>query len=58
MKLNTTKKYVVDGITYDSKADASKAMALKTIKETIPLGVDEVINNAKEIIKALNLLKK
>lgn len=58
MKLDTTKKYIVDGVTYDSKTDASKAVALKTVKETVEKGVEEVINNAKDIIKALNLLKK
>lgn len=58
MKLVSTKKYVVDGVSYDTKKEASKALALKTVKEYVAKGVDEVINNSKEFINALNLLKK
>jgi len=58
MELKATKKYVVDGVTYDTKADATKALALKTVKESVSKGVDEVINNSVEVIKALNILKR
>ena len=58
MELKTTKKYVVDGVSYDTKAEANKAMSMKFLKETISKGVTEVVENAKEVIRALNAVSK
>lgn len=58
MELKTTKKYVVDGVSYDTKAEANKAMSMKFLKETVSKGVSEVVDNAKEVIRALNAVSK
>lgn len=58
MELKTTKKYVVDGVSYDTKAEANKAMNMKFLKETVSKGVTEVVENAKEVIRALNVVSK
>lgn len=58
MELKTTKKYVVDGVSYDTKAEANKAMNMKFLKETISKGVTEVVDHAKEVIRALNTVSK
>ena len=33
MELKTNKKYVVDGVSYDTKAEANKAMNMKSLNE-------------------------
>ena len=58
MELKTTKKYVVDGVSYDTKAEANKAMNMKLLNESVSQGSDYVIQNATEFIKALNIVTK
>lgn len=58
MELKTTKKFIVDGVSYDTKKDASKAMNMKFLKETIAKGTTHVIENAKEVIRAINLVTR
>jgi hypothetical protein len=58
MKLSATKKYLVDGVTYDTKAEATKAMSMKILNESIPKGTSFVIENASEIIRALYSVTK
>lgn len=58
MELKTTKKYVVDGVSYDTKAEANKAMNMKLLNEAVSQGSDYVIQNATEVIKALNIVTK
>lgn len=58
MELKTTKKYVVDGVSYDTKAEANKAMNMKLLNEAVSQGSDYVIKNANEVIKALNIVTK
>jgi hypothetical protein len=58
MELKATKKFVVDGVSYDTKAEANKAMKLSFLKEIIAKGSSEVIENASEVIKALNIVTR
>lgn len=58
MELKTTKKYVVDGVSYDTKAEANKAMNMKLLNESVSQGSDYVIQNATQFIKALNIVTK
>jgi len=58
MELKTTKKYVVDGVSYDTKIEANKAMNMKLLNEAVSQGSDYVIKNANEVIKALNIVTK
>jgi len=58
MELKTTKKYVVDGVSYDTKIEANKAMNMKLLNEAVLQGSDYVIKNANEVIKALNIVTK
>ena len=60
MKLNTNlqikKTYSVDGIEYTSKKDAETAAAKKTLAALVEQGVDAVIENYVDFIKALRIL--
>jgi hypothetical protein len=58
MELKTTKKYVVDGVSYDTKIEANKAMNMQLLNEAVSQGSDYVIKNANEVIKALNIVTK
>jgi hypothetical protein len=58
MELKATKKFVVDGVSFDTKTEANKAMKLSFLKEIIAKGSNEVIENATEVIKALNIVTR
>jgi hypothetical protein len=58
MELKTTKKFVVDGVSYDTKADANKAMSMKFVKECVSKGTQHVIDNAAEFIRSLNTITR
>lgn len=62
MKINSNleikRTFSVDGVEYDSKEDAKAALAMNILDTHIPLGVDAVISNADDIVKALRILTK
>jgi hypothetical protein len=60
MKLNTNlqikKTFTVDGIEYTDKKQAMAIVARKTLEELIAGGVDKVIENHMDFIKALRIM--
>ena len=60
MKINSNleikRSYTVDGIEYDTKEAAKSALAMGILNTHIPLGVDAVISNADDIVKALRII--
>jgi hypothetical protein len=55
-KLEIKKTYSVDGKEYDNKKDASVAAAKITLTKLVAEGVDSVIENYVDFIKALRIL--
>jgi hypothetical protein len=58
MKLEITKTFKIGDKEYSSKEDAMKALATEVLEREIPLGVQNVISKASEIIQALRVIKK
>jgi hypothetical protein len=58
MKLEITKTFKIGDKEYSSKEDAMKALATEVLEREIPLGVQNVISMASEIIQALRVIKK
>ena len=60
MKINSNleikRSYTVDGVEYDTKEAAKSALAMGILNTHIPLGVDAVISNADDIVKALRII--
>jgi hypothetical protein len=56
--LQVTKTFKVGDKEYTSKEDAMKALATEVLEREIPLGVDNAISKASEIIQALRVIKK
>ena len=60
MKINTNleikRTFTVDGVEFDSKEEAKAALAMSILNTHIPLGVDAVIANADDIVRALRLV--
>ena len=56
--LQITKTFKVGDKEYNSKDEAMKALAVEVLEREIPLGVDNVISKASEIIQALRVIKK
>jgi hypothetical protein len=56
--LQVTKTFKVGDKEYTSKEDAMKALATEVLEREIPLGVNNVISKANEIIQALRVIKK
>jgi hypothetical protein len=56
--LQVTKTFKVGDKEYISKEDAMKALATEVLEREIPLGVNNVISKASEIIQALRVIKK
>lgn len=56
--LEVKKTYSVNGIEYDSKDEAMKALAMELLHNEIPKGFENVVANAGEIIKALRIIGK
>ena len=58
MKLEITKTFKIGDKEYGSKEEAMKALAMEVIEREIPLGVQNVISKASEVIQALKIIKK
>ena len=56
--LEIKKTFSVNGKEYSSKEEAMKALALEVLNTEIPLGVDNVIEKASQIIQALKVLNR
>ena len=58
MKLEITKTFKIGDKEYSSKEEAMKALATEVLEREIPLGVQNVISKASEIIQAIRVIKK
>ena len=56
--LEIKKTFSVNGKEYSSKEEAVKALALEVLETEIPKGVENVIQNAAQIIQALKVVKR
>ena len=60
MKINSNleikRTFTVDGIEYNTKEEAKSALATTILNTHIPAGVDAVIANADDIVKALRII--
>ena len=56
--LEIKKTFSVNGKEYSSKEEAMKALAMEVLNTEIPKGVDNVIQNAAQIIQALKVLNR
>ena len=60
MKINSNleikRSYTVDGVEYDTKEAAKSALAMGILNTYIPAGVEAVISNADDIVKALRIV--
>ena len=56
--LEIKKTFSVNGKEYGSKEDAMKALAMEVLNTEIPKGVDNVIENAVQIIQALKVVNR
>jgi hypothetical protein len=56
--LQITKTFKVGDKEYNSKDEAMAALATEVLEREIPLGVENVISKASEIIQALRIIKK
>jgi hypothetical protein len=56
--LQVTKTFKVGDKEYNSKEDAMAALAREVLEREIPLGVQNVISKASEVIQAIRVIKK
>jgi hypothetical protein len=56
--LQVTKTFKVGNKEYSSKEEAMVALATEVLEREVPLGVDNVIAKASEIIQALRIIKR
>jgi len=56
--LQITKTFKVGDKEYSSKEEAMGALAMEVLEREIPLGVQNVISKASEVIQALRIVKK
>jgi hypothetical protein len=56
--LQITKTFKVGDKEYSSREEAMGALAMEVLEREVPLGVDNVISKASEIISALRIIKK
>jgi hypothetical protein len=54
--LEIKRSYTVDGVEYDTKEAAKSALAMSILNTHIPAGIDSVIANADDIVKALKVV--
>ena len=54
--LEIKRTYTVDGIEYDTKEAAKSALAMSILNTHIPSGLDAVLANADDIVKALKIV--
>jgi hypothetical protein len=58
INLEIKKTFNIGGIEYNSKEEAMKALALEILTSTVEKGIEEVIQNSGEVIKALRIIKR
>jgi hypothetical protein len=58
INLEIKRTFNVNGIEYNSKDEAMKALALEILTTTVEKGIEEVIQNSGEVIKALRIIKR
>ena len=60
MKINSNleikRSYSVDGVEYATKEEAKTALAMNILRTHIPGGIDAVLANADEIVKAIKIV--
>ena len=56
--LEIKKTFSVNGKEYESKEEALKSLAMEVLNTEIPKGVDNVIQNAVQIIQALKVINR
>ena len=54
--LEIKRSYTVDGVEYDTKEAAKSALAMSILNTHIPAGIDAVLANADDIVKALKVV--
>jgi hypothetical protein len=54
--LEIKRTYTVDGVEYETKEAAKSALAMSILNTHIPAGIDSVIANADDIVKALKVV--
>jgi len=54
--LEIKRTFSVDGVEYDTKEAAKSALAMSILNTHIPRGLDDVIANADDIVKALRIV--
>jgi hypothetical protein len=54
--LEIKRTFSVDGVEYATKEEAKSALAMSILNTHIPNGVDAVISNADDIVKALRIV--
>jgi len=54
--LEIKRSYSVDGVEYDSKEAAKSALAMSILNTHIPNGIDAVLANADDIVKAIKIV--
>jgi hypothetical protein len=58
INLEIKKTFNVGGVEYNSKEEAMKALAMEILTSTVEKGIEEVIQNSGEVIKALRIIKR
>jgi hypothetical protein len=58
INLEIKKTFNIGGVEYNSKEEAMKALALEILTTTVEKGIEEVIQNSGEVIKALRIIKR
>ena len=54
--LEVKRSYSVDGVEYDTKEAAKSALAMSILNTHIPNGIDAVLANADDIVKAIKIV--
>jgi hypothetical protein len=54
--LEIKRTFTVDGVEYATKEEAKSALAMSILNTHIPAGMDAVIANADDIVKALRVI--
>jgi hypothetical protein len=54
--LEIKRSYTVDGVEYDTKEAAKSALAMSILNTHIPNGIDAVLANADDIVKAIKIV--
>ena len=58
MDIKVSKVYKVGNVEYTSKEEAVKASAMEILNKEIPVGLDNVLAKADEIISALKIVSR